>query len=607
MRERRDIQILRGIAIVLVLLFHWQTPFLTNGFLGVDVFFVISGYWMAKLYGKGTRWDFYRARIDRLLPAYAVTVLGVLIASAWRVIPVESRQLSEQAMASAIFIPNAHFWGQNSYFDKAAFNPLLNLWSLGVEAQFYLLVPLVYPLLERRRVLTLIMAGLSFILCIGMQAISPKTAFFLMPFRGWEFFIGAWIAWNGADVRAAGGRLDVLQWVLLFLLVGSVMSVPIRTEDRSLLYGHPSLSAAWICLLTAAIIQFGMPRVLEKAWLGRALATVGDYSYSIYLVHFPLIVLWNYSAFGGTVLGVNGAVNFAGVAVATAMLSYCLYHWVEKEKTGLLKTGGMRATMVVSMLCAAPMVTFVTDFQWSPREHNIFAAWTDRSEYRCGKLFRIANPLADVCPITDGNAHRKVLLLGNSHADSIKSSFVRVAERNGVGVYFSTYNEPLVDPSVDAGKVLEGARRLGIDAIVIHFNNVYTYVPYVDAIDHLINSALSVGMSVSIIAPIPVYEVHIPRAIYEAESLGVMKKFGVSRRVHNEMTREFQVFVEKYRDRHLIVVDPADVLCPKDSDCLHSDSMKKPYYFDSNHLTRTGAALLEPLLDRLLKDVVAAR
>ena len=151
MQYRKDIQILRGVSVLLVLLFHLGFEVFSSGFLGVDVFFVISGFLMAVLYDPAEKKHFFKRRAARLLPAYFATILVTLVFSFLLTTPNETHQVVKQALFGAGFTSNIHFWMLNHYFSKLEFNPLLHLWSLGVEIQFYLLIPFLSWFFVRNR------------------------------------------------------------------------------------------------------------------------------------------------------------------------------------------------------------------------------------------------------------------------------------------------------------------------------------------------------------------------------------------------------------------------------------------------------------------------
>lgn len=155
MEYRKDIQLLRGIAVLLVVLYHLDLGWIKSGFLGVDIFFVISGFLMNLLYDHAHKKIFFIRRIKRLLPAYFATLLLTVVVATFITTPVEYNQVVKQALFGLFFSSNFGFWLQNSYFSKAEFNPLLHLWSLGVEIQFYLCVPLLAWLLRNRHIILL--------------------------------------------------------------------------------------------------------------------------------------------------------------------------------------------------------------------------------------------------------------------------------------------------------------------------------------------------------------------------------------------------------------------------------------------------------------------
>ncbi len=198
---RGDIQALRGLAVLLVVFYHLKIPGFYNGFIGVDIFFVISGYLMASIYDSKSPKMFFIKRARRLLPAYWATLILSLLVGFAVLAPPDFLQLKNQILMSMFFIPNFFFWAQNSYFQVTDFNPLLNLWSLGVEFQFYLLVPLLCLMFLKYKWLFNLIFFASFIAGLMVLTISPKTSFFLVPFRLWEFMFGFYTLKYGHKIR----------------------------------------------------------------------------------------------------------------------------------------------------------------------------------------------------------------------------------------------------------------------------------------------------------------------------------------------------------------------------------------------------------------------
>ncbi len=601
METRQDIQLLRGLAVFVVVLFHLEVPFFQNGFLGVDIFFVISGFLMAKLYDKGTILDFYIRRLDRLYPAYATTLFVTLLIGAFLTMPIDFNQLFEQSVAGSLFLSNFFYWNQNSYFNKAAFNPLLNLWSLAVEVQFYLIVPFLYPILRRNKWVFFLVFIVSLLSCFAIQTISPKTSFFIMPFRIWEFLIGAYVAWSTTKVTPSL-KLRSFSLFFFFALVLSLFTLKLTPDAvGTILYGHPALPSLIITLLTVLVIKYGVDSIILKSVVGRLFVKMGDYSYSIYLVHFPIIVLLNYQPFGGTQLAVDGYIKLALVLVLIFFASYVSYIFVEKKfslKLNALKT---RAFIFIATLVSAVALVFINLNQYSPIEKNIFLAWTDRDIYRCGKISRIFNPFDILCNVSESNEGKGILLIGNSHADSIKRVFADKAVEYGATTFFVVANDPLLGHGTSPEQFIEEALKREINVVVLHYNNIYENEEFRNKITKFIDIAKSKGIKVFIIAPVPTYDLHIPKSMLE--NLNNKEVFSMTKAKHLEKTQAFQDFVNSPEFSGVDVLDPSDILCSAERDCLVSTDDFRPYYFDSNHLTLTGSSLLEPLFERIFSRI----
>lgn len=175
---RLDIQVLRGIAILLVLFYHLKINGFNNGYLGVDVFFVISGYLMAIICKSTSPLNFYIKRLKRLLPAYFFTIILTSVVVCVISIPSDAQQHFNRLWFDLFGISNIAYWLKNSYFNLNSFQPLLNLWSLGVEIQFYAITPILLIYLSKHKIIFFLTLIISTIITFIITGISPKTSFF---------------------------------------------------------------------------------------------------------------------------------------------------------------------------------------------------------------------------------------------------------------------------------------------------------------------------------------------------------------------------------------------------------------------------------------------
>lgn len=299
---RVDIQALRGIAVLFVLLFHAGIGGFQAGYLGVDIFFVISGYLITGLVARDMRAgrfsfrSFYIRRLRRLYPALLTVVTVSAALSALFLTELELREFVETALGSVGFSSNIVLWGQAGYFGGAAkLKPLLHMWSLSLEEQYYVVAPLALLLIPARFwTAAFALAVLaSFGLCIYLTPSSPSAAFYLLPTRAWELGIGslAALAFDRPEIRA---RLRPLFWPAVAVMLATPALAPMSwlasasAGGRTMaFFTHPGADALLACLATAVVIlaRHPAPARMRSA---RALARAGDFSYSLYLVHWPL-------------------------------------------------------------------------------------------------------------------------------------------------------------------------------------------------------------------------------------------------------------------------------------------------------------------------------
>jgi peptidoglycan/LPS O-acetylase OafA/YrhL len=320
---------LRSIAVLAVFVFHFNRGWLGGGFVGVDIFYVISGFLITAILlqdvdrGSFSIARFYQRRISRIAPAFFLVLVATLIA-AWLIYSAQDFASAGAASAfAAISLVNIKFMLMGDYFTVSPdAQPFLHYWSLAVEEQFYVFFPFylyaVTRWTKRPVAITLVLLTLSLLLCIGMTYTRPVYAFYLLPTRGWELMAGAVVTmlrWRG--VRPGAAMLRWLPWAGLALVL---LSVLLLREGPH----FPGAVALLPVLGTAAILACaGDPRPALNRVLGHALPVfIGKRSYSLYLWHWPVFSMVDYQLFaadGWT----RGALKI-GITLAATWLSYTL-------------------------------------------------------------------------------------------------------------------------------------------------------------------------------------------------------------------------------------------------------------------------------------------
>ncbi|PHQ61093.1 MAG: acyltransferase, partial [Sphingobium sp.] len=330
MRYRRDIDGLRAVAILPVLLFHAHVPGFSGGYVGVDIFFVISGFLITGIIarevdeGRFSLVHFYERRFRRIIPALALMILVTLGCAAWLYLPGDLDGVPKSALAATLFASNLWFFTDTGYFAGGAdVKPLLHTWSLAVEEQYYIGFPILLMLLARYAprwravVLTMIAAG-SLALAIILQRDTSGFTFYLLPTRAWELFAGGLLA---LGVLPAINR----RWISELVAWGGLLAIALAVTfyDRDTIF--PGLTALPPVLGAAALIHASPGTSVGRLLSLPILVGIGLLSYSLYLWHWPLIVFTEYA----TDAPLSGAIRL--IVMAAALLAAALsWRFVER-------------------------------------------------------------------------------------------------------------------------------------------------------------------------------------------------------------------------------------------------------------------------------------
>ncbi|AUW56969.1 O-antigen acetylase [Sphingobium sp. SCG-1] len=341
LKYRSDIDGLRSIAVLPVVIYHIGFgPIAPGGFVGVDIFFVISGFLITRIIFDGIHartysvMDFYVRRARRILPALIPVYLFCMLMAGLLLFPSERKVVEQALLYSLTFMSNIFFYLNSGYFDQAAkSSPLLHTWSLSVEEQFYIVLPVVIYALKSqtakvRNGTFLAMAALSFVAACALLGQAPEAVFYLLPFRAWELLIGSIIA-VGIIPPITNRRAAELITISGFVMI--LVSIQFLHSGSS----FPGWAAAPACIGAAMIIHSGSSHgdtLIARALSLPPLRFIGLISYSLYLWHWPLVVFYPY---------VFGKMTVAGkLGLLVASIAFATFSWRFIERPFRKPSGG---------------------------------------------------------------------------------------------------------------------------------------------------------------------------------------------------------------------------------------------------------------------------
>lgn len=359
MNFRYDINGLRAYAVLFVVLFHFGVFGFTGGFVGVDVFFVISGFLMTKIIMDGLKSNkfsiiqFYTNRAVRIIPALAILCIFLIIAGWFQLIPTDFKALSKHIIASLFFISNIVYWRESGYFDADAHEKiLLHTWSLSVEWQFYLLLPIyliiAYRLLKNKTIYSLIALFLvSLVLAHFVSTYRPSASFYLLPTRAWEMVLGGFLYFLPKPNLNKTSK-NVLEILGFSAVIASLYLFTADTPWSSLYTLVPTLGTALILYVQNQESIFTNNKITQ--FLGTA-------SYSIYLWHWP-IVYWMFNK------NLQENISFIIFGIATSIVvGYFSAKYIEKGIGNKLKSRtSLKPNLIISGSCIVVIAISSTIF-----------------------------------------------------------------------------------------------------------------------------------------------------------------------------------------------------------------------------------------------------
>jgi peptidoglycan/LPS O-acetylase OafA/YrhL len=643
LRYRPDIDGLRALAVIPVVLFHLGLG-MTGGFVGVDVFFVISGFLITSIILKETHAGtfsmagFWERRIRRIIPALTVvafvTVIGALIV----IYPRELRHIGKEIVAQATMVANFYHYEQDGYFGgRSEHFPFLHTWSLAVEEQFYFLFPLFVGWLLKRRKNIMLWVGcltaLSMALSFYWVGANQSAAFYLLPARAWELLLGALMAIYFS--KSPGHKLPVAMAEGMSLAgVGMILYAVFAFDETTL---FPGAYALIPCLGAAGLIFANHG---QQTLAGRLLSTppfvgVGKISYSLYLWHWPLIVFARDSSVFELTMQAK-----VGLVALSFLLAYATWRWVETPCRNPQFIPSRRRvfkiffSLVVFFVLVGTVIykTRGVPFRFSDEVH----AYIDN-----GKLKNIQNTKEVIAKeelplINPGDKSAEVLpvlIWGDSHLMSLRSVFSLLCKENGINVYYAArYGTPpllgvkcppitkipefnnAVDHFITKQKIKDVVFVARWCSYPIHVPELMSSVndpslspheAFRQSFEKTVASLNQRGVRVWIFKEVPYQKISPPYVLANAIRYGRkgkydMENFGITVEDHLNHQKFVNGIIQKLEGDRVKVLDSLPYFENEQGMCRIGSSGYS-LYRDTNHLSDHGAFMLKPLFKPMVE------
>jgi peptidoglycan/LPS O-acetylase OafA/YrhL len=627
-KYRADIDGLRAISVSAVIAFHLKIG-LPGGFTGVDVFFVISGFLIGQIVysdvaeGSFSLSNFYERRARRILPALLVTIAVSWFIANRQLYAFEMADFSKSAVASILFAANLYFYGASGYFAPAAETiPLLHLWSLGVEEQFYLLFPPIIVVLGRYSPRFMfaalgVMCLASLIAAQALISVHPEAAFYLPISRAFEILLGALVAHplfpRSYNRTACGLSATLGTACLLFSLVAFTKDTP-----------FPGVTAMLPCAGAAMILWSGQsnPTPVSRLLAWRPLVYVGKLSYSLYLIHWPVIVFGkllrpelSHSLFAIVAIAATFVLSTVSFWLVETPLRHGLFtklHCLPKAAAAMLLAGLLPAWTLAKQLAPAsadPTITHVLSFNY----------YNPRTRFLARECFLDAEQtfkdyLIDKC--IPASINTGAVLWGDSHAAHLYHGLRTEMQKAAIpfGMLASSGCPPIIDLDVEERpncknvnkEILNLLFRLKPRFVVLsaawHMNG-----DVASRLEATVDQLVQAGIKVTIVGESPAFNNRAPNIAAALLQSGKRPLATETETNIKGMKATDAVLSAHFgASAGVTLLSPFERFCSENG-CPLLTREGVPLYFDHSHLTEAGsaiyakalvAAVLEPTLKR---------
>lgn len=601
-------------AVLPVVLYHAGFSQIPGGFVGVDVFFVISGFLICGIVrdeieaGKFSLVSFYERRVRRILPALFAMMAATTAMAVWLLLPAELTPFGQSLAAATASVSNIFFWQGTDYFDEVARQaPLLHTWSLAVEEQFYLLAPGLLLLARglSRRTLTWAMAAValaSLALSVWSVTAQPEAAYYLLPSRAWELALGALLAF-GAVPPAAN------RWLREAAGLGGLAAIAWAALTYSVKTPFPGLAALAPCLGAAALIWTGAggDSLAKRILAFPPMVWVGLISYSLYLWHWPVIVFNDAGLLLGDILPPK-LEKLALVAIAFA-LAYASWRFVEKPFRDRRRMG-RNTVFVLAAVGAALLVASglgLAAAKGLPGRFPAHVAWTgswlgydERAAYRDGTCFvtaRSRKGFDETHCLWTGAERPTYLLIGDSHAAALWSGLAKAMPGENILQATNGGCRPVYpSTSPDKGCAALMNRTFGTWIPAHPIQGVWLAGRWgegdLKALFATAERLKAQGVDVTVIGPLVRYDKTLPRLLALGELRGDPGLAARHRMTEVlDLDRRMQAMAARRGVRY---VSLNALICDAKA-CVTRTLAGAPLQFDGGHLTAEGSALVGAL------------